>query len=112
MMNWVKLHDYPNEFISRGAIFRFPAKYPYEEMVDLILFQPSSDESGMGFLVNSGYKAGLIAQILPKESGRTGYTDCVVTAWLKENWNHWVYPECSMKDVWVSEGYPVPAKQA
>ena len=28
----------------------------------------------------------------------------------KENWSHWVYPECPVEDVWVCDGYPVPAE--
>ena len=40
-------------------------------------------------LVATGYKAGLVPQVLPPEAGPTGALD---RDWLIANWTKWVFP--------------------
>lgn len=102
---WIKLIDFEGDHICRGSILRFPAKWPYENIVDFMVFDPLDSDKGMGFIVSSGYKGGLISVILPKESD---LNLSISAKWLKNNWNHWVYPECNLSDVYLCEGYQVP----
>jgi hypothetical protein len=65
---------------------------------------------GMMIVVSSGYKGGLVLVSLPRESqgvfeGRASYIN---TGWLKENWQKWIYPDCAVEDVIISDGYPPP----
>lgn len=55
----MRLIDYKKTVISRGAIFRLPAVWPYEEWVNFMLFETQDDDRPYGLIVSSGYKAGL-----------------------------------------------------
>ncbi|RJF93198.1 Imm45 family immunity protein [Sphingomonas cavernae] len=101
----MRLIKFESDVIVRGSVIRFPAKWPYEDIVDFMVFDPLECDTGMGLIVSSGYKGGLISVILPKESE---IRRSISAKWLKENWKKWVYPECSVDDVYVCEGYPVP----
>lgn len=87
-----------------GGVFRFPAKYPYEDIVDFMIFNPNEEGKGLGLITSSGYKAGLISVVLPVEAGEK----CICKDWLLKNWKKWVYPEC---EVYVSVNYPEPEIQ-
>ncbi|MGN8171864.1 Imm45 family immunity protein [Agrobacterium cavarae] len=50
----------------RGNVLRLPAKYPYEERVDFIIFETRFDERRYGLMVSSGYKAGIPLVYLPR----------------------------------------------
>jgi hypothetical protein len=65
-------------------------------------------DRGMTVVVSSGYKAGLILVNLPKESenNNEGYTRCLNAEWLRLNWEKWVYPDCDIQNVYISDGYP------
>ncbi|WP_445621383.1 Imm45 family immunity protein [Kushneria sp. Sum13] len=91
--------------IGRGAVLRFPAKWPYEEVVDFMLVELPHDQP-YRLIVSSGYKAGLTALILPVES----YIEKnwgVDVAWLKSNWNYWVYAECQVEEVMIADNYSI-----
>ena len=60
---WSRLTDFEDEGIHRGALLRMPGGWPYESFVDFMVIDLFQD---MALLVASGYKAGLIRQILPK----------------------------------------------
>ncbi len=54
-----KLIDLDQASLFRGNVLRLPAKYPFEERVDFMLFETRSGERGYGLMVTSGYKAGI-----------------------------------------------------
>ncbi len=107
-MNWTKLIDCELETLARGAVMRFPAQLPYEAIVDFLVFDPQSSERGLGLMVCSGYKAGLINVILPPESAGEKGSGVLLTSWVIENWQHWIYPECDVAEVYILNNYPVP----
>ncbi|MDX8349566.1 Imm45 family immunity protein [Cognatiyoonia sp. IB215446] len=90
-----------DEVLTRGMLFRFPARQPYESYVDFMLYQPIEADVSMGLVVSSGIKAGLIAVHLPSEAKVLGRGDCISAGWLKSNWSTWVYSDCKMTDVAV-----------
>jgi len=97
-----KLLSYPGEIICRGQVFRVPGKYPYEEVVDFMLFELIDGVGGYGLMVTSGYKTGLTLIKLPQ--------DCVVSggiskSWVIDNWAKWIYPDCDVSEVYVLDEY-------
>lgn len=101
----VKLIDSKDAAIWRGNVFRVKGKYPYEECVDFMVFETLSEESPYGLMVTSGYKAGLILVYLPGESSHpVGGLD---KGWIVANWSKWIYPDCSVTDVCLLDGYVV-----
>ena len=108
-MEWnrlISLKD--NQPVKLGSVFRFPAKYPYEDIVDFMVFKRYERKSSIGFMVSSGYNSGLISIIL-SEGDYDKLSDTISIKWLKENWSKWVYDECDIKDVYISSGYPIPS---
>lgn len=103
----IKLVEYTSDSISRGCVFRFPAIWPYESFVDLLVVNIHDNCSQHALVVSTGYKAGLILIQLPKESE---YTDKIALKkeWIISNWEKWIYPECSVNDVYIIDNYPVP----
>ena len=83
-MNWIKLINCDKDSFPHGTVFRLTVKYPYENVIvfrltvkypyenviDFMVFEPSQESKGQGIMVSSGYKAGLILILLPKESGK------------------------------------------
>ncbi len=112
-MNAVKLDDLNNEIIRYGSVFRFPGGWPYEHTVDLLLTYFPGHERESVLVVATGHKAGLIAVMLPEESGCDGAKGSgVLKNWALKNWNHWVWPNCHVNDVYVINRYDVPARPA
>lgn len=106
-MNWIRLSNLADKPLPRGTIIRFPSRHPYEDVVDLMVFDPQDAETGLGLVVNSGHKAGLILVRLPKES--KGHTNSLSAQWLAKNWKKWVYPETKPESVLVAvKGRPKP----
>lgn len=93
-----------SESISRGALFKLPAIYPFEDTVVMILCaNPGETDFPMSFVTITGYKAGINPyQNLPKECiagfGENRHFDI---KWLIKNWNQWVYPDCDVIHVLV-----------
>jgi len=108
-MLWKMFTDINDKNICRGSVFRVKGTRPYEEIVDFMVYDPQEDDEGMGLIVSSGYKAGLILVILPKESIGYGESRSISKDWLMENWTNWVYPECGVSDVLYINNYPSPA---
>lgn len=92
--------------ISRGSVFRVPGKYPYEEVVDFMVFETFDVQTPYGLMVTSGYKAGLTLVLLPRESLVEGG---ISRNWVIENWREWVYPDCDVSDVCFLSGYKAPS---
>jgi hypothetical protein len=100
-----KLTKHPEGTASNGTILRFPAKWPYENVVDLMLISIPDDESEFGLVVTTGQKAGLLLVKLPKEC-ESQLGRGVRIEWLISNWDKWIYPECNVSEVHVLEHYP------
>ena len=99
-MEWEKLIDIGQETLERGAVFRTPAVWPYEEYVDFMVMEDPASESGFSLWVVSGYKSGLRLVCLPVES-KAKVESGLEVAWLLENWKIWIYPESSPDEVLV-----------
>jgi len=104
MGNFVKLVDFSDPVIERGSVLRMPAQWPYENVVDFMVFENPEADRPYGLIVTSGYKGGLIRVLFPR--------DCMVTdrrglstVWVKDNWDYWIYPEVSLDAVFLSPGY-------
>ena len=66
---WRYLVNCGSPWIPSGALLRCKGRYPYESIVDFLVFDAIAlADAGFGLLVASGYKAGLVRQILPLES--------------------------------------------
>lgn len=89
-MIWKQLLELKCGAIPRGAIIRTTAKYPYENFVDFMVFDPVLLDNVSGLIVVSGYKAGLILRILPPESN-IQHGIGLSTEWVKKNWQKEVY---------------------
>lgn len=107
MAKWQKLIEFKQDTIRLGAVLRLPAQYPYESVVEFMVFEPNDSCYGLGLMVRSGYKAGLTLVILPLESQPTNQRG-LSTQWLITNWQKWVYPNCPVKQVWLNEQPKTP----
>ncbi|MBC7533023.1 MAG: hypothetical protein H7318_15725 [Oligoflexus sp.] len=87
-MMWKSFDEITELSLGRGAIFRVPASYPYEEYVDFMLIVNIDSPCGMSVLVASGFKSGLIHVNPPAEA--KGGNQSLSTEWLKKNWSHWI----------------------
>lgn len=106
-MIWHPLTSLTTQAIPHGALLRFAARHPYEDVVDLMVFDPQDYSSGLGLIVASGYKAGLILVLLPPESREK--TNSLSANWLIKNWRKWVYPSTNPNSVFVAiHGRPKP----
>ncbi|MFV3318795.1 Imm45 family immunity protein [Pseudomonas sp. NY15374] len=92
-----------NEVFSRGPVFRAKGSYPYEEVVDFMVFETLEEDRRFGLMVTTGYKAGLPLIILPGESN----AGCLGLSreWVVANWGRWIYPDCDISKVLVIDGY-------
>ena len=107
---WQKLMDFNEEWIYHGAILRFPGEYPYEDYVDFMVYEPMPFEDCMGFMVVTGFKAGLSAQLVPLSAMPQDSKRAFSSEWLKNNWSTWVYPSASVDSVFILKNYePSPA---
>jgi hypothetical protein len=79
------------ECLARGDILRLVYNYnlgPGSPPVDLMVYDPRDDDCGMGLMVVSGYKAGLVYAILPLAS-KPQQSRGLSVDWLVENWSTW-----------------------
>ena len=106
-MACAKLVEYAGELISRGYIFRLPASWPYESVVDFMVVDLPDEKFGHSLVVASGNKSGLMLIQLPIESRAPGHG--ISTRWLIDNWSKWVYPECDVNDVFLYERSAAPS---
>ncbi|MEO5968572.1 MAG: Imm45 family immunity protein [Bdellovibrionia bacterium] len=107
MKKWNNLLESKEQSISRGAVLRTKAKYPYENEVDFMLVESSKSPSGFALMVATGYKAGLILQLLPLDAVVQRATSPVISLqWLKDNWVKWIY-EVGPEEVYYNEGYSI-----
>lgn len=86
-----QLKDTAGGALCIGDILRLPENYdlgPGSAPVDLMVYEPQDEDCGLGLLVISGYKAGLVYALLPLASLKDGMR-ALDTDWLTENWNRW-----------------------
>ncbi|MCS2161241.1 Imm45 family immunity protein [Scandinavium sp. H11S7] len=103
----IKLIEYKSETISRGCVFRFPSFWPYEKTVDLLVVSMPDEDSEHALVVSTGHKAGLILVRLPRECESTSCRS-IKYQWILDNWDKWIYPECSVEDVFIFQHYDEP----
>lgn len=98
-----KLQDLDDDSLWPGAVFRVRGEWPYEEVVDFMLFRNTVEANPFGLIVTSGFKAGSILVLLPGDccAGEGG----ISRDWIVDNWSRWVYPQCDVADVYVADGY-------
>lgn len=105
LQNGVPLSEHAEE-ISRGAVFRLPARWPYEETVEFLFADtPPGAERRMGLLVTTGYKAGSWARLLPDEAFVPARPWTLSASWLCENWRDEVYAGAGPEKILVCASY-------
>ncbi len=85
------LLDLDDDSLYPGDILRLSDNYdtgPGSGPVDLMAFNPRQDGRGLGLIVVSGYKAGLILHVFPRESTHPAGLGIGVP-WLRANWDDW-----------------------
>ncbi|MBZ9676558.1 Imm45 family immunity protein [Mesorhizobium sp. ES1-1] len=90
------------DFLIVGDMVRLSDNYdlgPGSGPVDLLVFDPHDSAAGLGLMVASGYKAGLVLAVLPAES-LFEKKRAISKFWLIENWDKWF--------VFTYQGGPVP----
>ena len=102
-MNWIEFTKLELESISRGAVFCFPAKHPFESKVHFMLIEEPESDSGFKFICSSGYHSGQTEVFLPQEA--TATSGGIDKKWLIDNWTKWVYPETPIEMVQFIEHY-------
>ena len=106
--HWRRLTAPGPEEVPRGTVFRFPACWPRERMVDCLLVEHPC-ESGFGVLVSSGKFAGTIYSRRPAAAViRNGAKATVSRSWIIANWQDYFYEGCGPRDVMVADRYPAP----
>lgn len=106
-MEGIRLVDSLMASISRGKIFRLPARWPYEDIVDFMVVDIPDEECGHSIVAISGNKAGLLVVRLPVESRSSG-THGISREWIIKNWAKWVYPDCPVENVYLFDRAEVP----
>ena len=97
---WLRLEERKTIMLSRGSLVRFPASYPFEEEVVMMVCEAPDTHASLGLITITGYKAGFNCYVAFPDSARNN--DATVSAqWLYDNWQHWVWPEGSPDDVWI-----------
>ncbi|WP_353506195.1 Imm45 family immunity protein [Variovorax brevis] len=103
MIEWNKLIERGVPSISRGALLKFPAKYPFEAYVVMMLCEGPQNSSERCLVTITGHKAGINCYLVFPSEATT--SDCYVsTAWLIENWNKWVWSDGDVADVCICDG--------
>jgi hypothetical protein len=97
---WLRLEASKNGTLARGALIKFPASYPFEEEVVMMVCETSNTHSSLGLITITGYKAGINPYVAFPDLAQN-VDDTVGAQWLYDNWQHWVWPEGSPDDVWI-----------
>ncbi|TBU77363.1 Imm45 family immunity protein [Pseudomonas daroniae] len=103
-MNWRSLIKTNEESFGRGTVFRFPAKHPFESVVDFMIIEDHNPPSFCKLICASGYHAGQTELVLPAEARHL--SGGVSTVWLQNNWSKWVYPDCALESIHYIDCYP------
>ena len=104
MMNWRSLTTCGKDLFGRGVVFRFPAKQPFEKVVDFMIIEEHDSPTFYKIICSSGYHAGQTELVFPAEAKHE--SGGISVDWLKKNWSLWVYPECELANVNYVDCYP------
>jgi hypothetical protein len=97
-MSWTKLTEFEQDFLPRGTLLKFPAKYPFEGQVVMMVCEgPEREVDRQCLLTITGSKAGINPYVVFPASP-VGYLQ---RSWLIENWNKWVWPNGDVSDALV-----------
>ncbi|MBU1640493.1 MAG: hypothetical protein KKG53_08410 [Proteobacteria bacterium] len=102
-VKWETFADNKQVQFHRGIIFRFPAKHPFESVVDYLLINDHYAPADYSLMCSTGHQAGTIKLRLPEESMHAD--GGISVQWLKDNWQKWVYKDCKVEDVKFIEEY-------
>ncbi|MBB5866527.1 Imm45 family immunity protein [Xanthomonas sp. 3058] len=100
-MHWIKLLDYEGDSLCRGGFIRVNGCFPYEKIVEFMLYETGEADRPYGLIVASGYKAGLKLVNLPGDS--LASKGGVSKSWVISNWDRWIYPECEINEAYFLE---------
>ncbi|WP_376784898.1 Imm45 family immunity protein [Stutzerimonas nitrititolerans] len=103
-MNWRPLISCESGSFWRGVVFRFPAKHPFEDIVDFMIIEERESPTAFKLICSFGYHSGQTELVFPAEAKH----ECggVSVAWLVENWTKWIYPGCGVESVKYVDCYP------
>lgn len=102
-MQWAPLTQCGEERFFRGVVFRFPAKHPFESIVDFMLIEDHDAPALFKLICSTGYHAGQTELALPLEAKHPA--GGISVSWLRDNWKKWVYPECEAHEVNFIKNY-------
>lgn len=98
---WLRLSENKTIMLSRGALIRFTASYPFENEVVMMVCDARHDSKRLGLITISGYKAGFNCYVAFPDEGQVLENHELCSNFLYENWQYWVWPEGSPGDVWI-----------
>lgn len=103
-MNWTPLTHYPNENLERGLFLKFSAPtLPEKKIITMICEEMNTSGLGKALITVSGYKAGIsyfvVFPINELDNGN------LKKKWLIDNWQKWVYADCTAEEVYVSNNF-------
>lgn len=102
------LEEYESELLWSGDIFRVfirdkSENYYIEQVVDFIIFETMDTERSLGLLSISGYKAGKIAFIFPKEAFKKDMIYSLDKNWIEKNIYDYLYLNKECDKVFISK---------
>ena len=103
-MEWLPLLDCKEKQFPRSIVFRFPAEYPFEDIVDFMLIEDFDAPIKLKLICSTGYHAGQTELIFPEEAAHP--SGGLSVEWVVSNWKKWIYPNCDIQDVVYIEQYP------
>ena len=101
MSNWIPLKTHGAALLPRGTLFKFPAGYPFEPFVVMMLCEV---DGSLGLIAITGYKAGIRPTVVfPDEGVPSGPGGGVDPQWLVANWTARVWEDSNLEEVLVHE---------
>ncbi|WP_454171705.1 Imm45 family immunity protein [Microbacterium maritypicum] len=94
------LEDYKVDLV-RGDRLRIVSAPNGADHRELLIAEAQQPDSGCALWVIDGYKAGLVFQVLPRESRPAEGPALVDVDWLKLNWSEWVNPDWPLSQIAV-----------
>jgi Immunity protein 45 len=104
IMIWQPLVEVTAEIFFRGAVFRCPAKHPFERVVDFMIIEDLDSPSRYKIICSTGYHAGQTEWILPAEAAHP--KGGISVKWLKAVWSKSILGQSPVKEVLHLEHYP------
>jgi hypothetical protein len=103
-MIWKKIVSKQESSIFRGTLLKFPASYPFESEVVMMLCELRIGDRQYGLVTITGYNAGINPFVaFPNECMLDDKSIAFSRDWLIQNWTKWVWPEGDINDVLFCE---------